>query len=120
MALVGVGELRGLGRGLVRERYRGGGGYDFTPTESVSIVTEEFEFVPKDFSIKAGVITEIMVENRDAAFHTFTYELDGKTYNHDLVGGKTATFLVRVDGPQTIKFWCEPHKPDMAGELAVQ
>lgn len=97
------------------------GGYDFTPSASVSLITKDDEFAPKDFAIKANTITEIVVENKDTAYHNFIYKLDGKTYSHDLLGGKTARFLVLVDKPQTIDYICKPHERDgMVGKLTVQ
>ena len=96
-----------------------GGGYDFDPEVSVTIRAVNFQFVPAQVSVQLGVITEIVIINEDSMFHTLTYELNGKLYNHDLVGGTTTTFLVLLPGAGTIHFWCVPHAPDMAGDFVV-
>jgi plastocyanin len=83
--------------------------YDFEPDDRITIVIEDFEFVPENFTLSAGNITEIVVENRDGAYHTFTYELDGVEYDHAIPGGQTVSFLVRFTEPDSIPYWCVPH-----------
>lgn len=96
-----------------------GGGYDFQPDVSVTIRAANFQFVPDQVSVQAGVITEIVVINEDSSFHTFTYELNGKLYDHELNAGTTTSFLVLLPSAGTVHFWCVPHSPDMAGDFVI-
>jgi plastocyanin len=101
------------------------GGYDFTPAATAHVVAKDFAFTPR-VELQAGTVTELVVENQDPAFHTFTYAVGGQTYSHNVPGGATARFLVKLDEPGTIQYWCEPHsggaagsKTGMTGELVV-
>lgn len=89
-----------------------GGGYDFDVAEvggaSQTVAVFDYEF-EEGTVIKAGQLTELIIENRDPAFHTFTYEKDGKEYNHDLVSEATVRILVYFPGPGTIEIRCIPH-----------
>lgn len=104
----------------------GGAGYDFTPDLRATVVAQDFAFPQEPLRIPAGTITEVVLENRDGAFHTFTYQVGGTTYNHDVAGGATARFLVKFDAPGSIQYWCEPHsggapgaKQGMVGTVVV-
>lgn len=90
------------------------GGYDFAAAARVTFATQDFVFAPNSVSVGRGVITELEVENRDAALHTFTYEKGGTEYSHDLLGGATSRFLVRFDDAGAVKFWCNPHSDGAA------
>lgn len=90
--------------------------YDFAPDATVEVAAEGFEFPAQPLRFRAGEITEVVVENRDAAFHTFTYAVDGQRYNHDVPAGATVTFLVRFDAPGTVQYWCEPHSDGPDGQ----
>lgn len=85
------------------------GGYDFVPDASTGVTMKDFAFNPQDVAIDAGVMTEIVAENQDNDLHTFTYVKDGVEYNHDVLGGSTAKFLVLFDEPGTYDYWCAPH-----------
>lgn len=89
-----------------------GGGYDFDVADvggaSQPVVVFDYEFEGEP-AIKAGQLTELIIENRDPAFHTFTYEKEGKEYNHDLVAGATLRILVHFPEPGTIQIRCIPH-----------
>lgn len=85
------------------------GGYDFAPEASTRVVAEDFVFNPTAVPIGVGVMTEIVVENKDGELHTFTYEKDGVEYNHDVFGGATTKFLVLFPEPGTYNYWCAPH-----------
>lgn len=103
----------------------GAGGYDFAPEASATVVAKGFAF-PKEAQVGAGVVTEVVVENQDAAFHTFTYAVGGTTYSHDVPGNGQVRFLVKLDEPGRVPYWCEPHssgapgaKEGMVGTLVV-
>lgn len=93
------------------------GGYDFTPAARAEVVTEGEQFVGP-LRVKAGEITEVAVVNKDTVPHTFTYEKDGVTYNHNVPADATAKFLVLFNAPGTITYRCLPH-PGMVGTLTV-
>lgn len=85
------------------------GSYDFTPPASVAVTLAGSEFVPAQVAVAPGVLTEIVVENRDTAFHTLTYEKDGTRYDHDVPGSGSARFLVLFEDVGAVEFWCVPH-----------
>src|SRR5881398_1058975 len=83
-----------------------GGGVDFQPSATVTVPVR--------------TVTAIVVTNKDAAIHTFTYEVNGQTYNHELLPGTTTKFVVFFDATGSIPFWCIPHRPmGMTGTLTV-
>ncbi|HEV8360983.1 MAG TPA: hypothetical protein VGR28_11065 [Candidatus Thermoplasmatota archaeon] len=90
------------------------GGYDFAPDATVHAVAKGFSYAG-EVRLAAGVVTELVVENQDSAFHTFTYSVGGATYSHDLPGGATGKFLVKIDQPGTVQYWCQPHSGGAAG-----
>lgn len=103
----------------------GAGGYDFAPDATARVAAKDFAF-PPEVPVGAGVVTEVVVENQDPAFHTFTYSIGGATYSHDVPGGATVKFLVKLDEPSEVQYWCEPHsggapgaKTGMVGTLVV-
>lgn len=102
------------------------GGYDFAPAAQAQVVAKDFAFGAAAVQLRAGEVTELAVVNQDPAFHTFTYAVGGQTYSHNVPGGATARFLVKLDEPGTVQYWCEPHsggpegaKSGMVGTLAV-
>lgn len=104
----------------------GAGGYDFVPEDTARVVAQGFAFPAAPVRIAAGTVTEVVVENQDPAFHTFTYTVGGTTYHHDVPGNGQARFLVRLDAPGTVQYWCAPHsggapgaKEGMVGTLVV-
>ena len=97
-----------------------GGGFDFQPSTTVSVTTENFAFNPSTFTVPVRTVAAIVVTNRDNAFHTFTYEVNGQTYSHDLLPGTTTKFLVFFDAPGSVAFWCIPHRSmGMIGTITV-
>jgi plastocyanin len=85
------------------------GGFDFPVKSMVNVTTQDLAFVPKALNVPGGEMTQIVVTNKDATTHTFTYVNGGTEYSHDLLGGSTTKFLVKFDAPGTIKFRCKPH-----------
>ena len=58
--------------------------------------------------------------NKDSTLHTFTYDLGGQTYSHDLLPGTTTKFLVFFDAAGSVPFWCIPHRAmGMTGTITV-
>jgi len=95
-------------------------GVDFEPQASVTLTTENFMFSPSALTVARQTLTEIVITNRDGTLHTFTYELGGKLYTHDLVPYTTTRVLVFFDAAGTIPFWCIPHRDSgMTGEMTV-
>lgn len=101
-------------------------GFDFGAGETVTVTQEGFEFLPATLTVAKSNITQITVENKDGAYHTFTYVRDGQTYNHPTPAGTTTSFLVKFDAAGAYQFWCEPHssgtpgsKTGMVGTLTV-
>lgn len=123
--------LTGVASGIrVKDIVSGAGGYDFAVDTTVPVTMTDFAFVPTSITVPSGEIVEIKVTNEDTAFHTFTYAVGGKTYNHDFPGGSESGFLVNFAEPGTILFWCAPHSAgadskvgegseDMAGTIVV-
>lgn len=110
---------QGLGAGAA-------GGYDFAPEATAQVVAKDFAFPTAAVRVAQGMVTEVVVENQDPAFHTFTYTAGGATYSHDVPGGASAKFLVKLDAPGEVQYWCEPHsggapgaKQGMVGTLVV-
>src|SRR5207245_1531973 len=97
-----------------------GGGFDFQPSATVNVTAQDFVFNPATFAVSVQTITAVAVTNRDGVLHTFTYELNGQTYSHDLLPGTTAKFLVFFDVAGSIPFWCIPHRSmGMTGTITV-
>jgi len=97
-----------------------GGGFDFQPSVTVNVTAQNFAFNPATFAVSVQTITAIAVTNRDGVLHTFTYELNGQTYSHDLLPGTTTKFLVFFDVPGSVPFWCIPHRSmGMTGTITV-
>src|SRR6266487_1085643 len=97
-----------------------GGAYDFLPQASVTVTAENFAFSPANFTVARQTLTEIVVVNKDSAFHTFTYVVGGTQYSHDLLPGSTTRFLVFFDSAGVIPFWCIPHQSSgMVGTITV-
>lgn len=90
------------------------GGYDFAPEATARVVAKDFAFPKAPVRVAAGTVTEVVVENQDPAFHTFTYTAGGVTYNHDLPGRGTAKFLIKMEAGE-VQYWCEPHSGGAAG-----
>lgn len=84
-------------------------GADFEPTVQVTITEENYLFVPDEVSFPAGELVEITLDNKDPDYHTFTYTVAGKTYNHDLLPSTTSKILVLIADPGDYDFWCIPH-----------
>jgi len=91
---------------------------DFTPTAQVSVVTADSRFQPSSFNVTAGIVTRITVLNEDNARHTFTYTVNGTTYNHDLLPGSTTRFLVLFSQPGSVPFRSIPDA-NMVGTITV-
>jgi plastocyanin len=99
---------------------RTGGGFDFDVSTSVEVTTQNLLFNPSTFTVPVGTVTAIVVTNKDNAFHTFSYEVGGKTYSHDLLPLSTTKFLVSFGAPGPIPFWCIPHRAmGMTGTMTV-
>jgi plastocyanin len=97
-----------------------GGGFDFEPSRSVNVTTQNFAFSPMTFSVPVRTIVSIVVTNKDPALHTFTYGVNGKSYGHDLLPGTTTRFLVFFDTAGRVDFWCVPHRSmGMTGSITV-
>lgn len=123
--------LTGVASGIrVKEMISDAGGYDFAVDTTVPVTMADFAFAPASITVPSGQIVEIKVTNEDTAFHTFTYAVGGKTYNHDVPGGSESGFLVKFAEPGTVLFWCVPHSAgadskvgdgseDMAGTIVV-
>ena len=92
--------------------------YDVAPQDTVHLVASNAQFSPADANVKAGRLTEIVVDNQDAVFHTFTYDLAGKTYSHDVLGSSPTRVLVQFDQPGDVSYRCLVH-PGMTGTLHV-
>jgi len=70
--------------------------------------------------VPVRTVVAIVVTNKDPAFHTFTYQLTGQTYNHELLPGTTTKFLVFFDTAVSIPYWCIPHQAmGMTGTITV-
>ena len=97
-----------------------GGGFDFEPSRTVNVTAQNFLFAPSTLSIPVRTITAIVVTNKDSTLHTFTYDLNGKRYSHDLLPSATTKFLVLFDTAASIRFWCIPHESSgMTGTMNV-
>lgn len=94
-----------------------GAAYDFEPSRTITVTTRNFEFHPADIDVPAGEVVEIVVVNEDPIAHTFTYEKDGRLYDHYLQPGTTTRFLVFFEEPTTLALICVPHEPAMSGTI---
>lgn len=128
LALLAGGLLvSGASTSAVKELAASGGGYDFVPAVSVVLDVSDHAFPTEPIKVKAGELTELVLVNHDPAFHTFTYEVGGKTYHHDLLAASTTRFLVKFDEAGTVAFWCAPHSggaaddgTGMVGQIVVE
>jgi plastocyanin len=97
-----------------------GGGFDFEPNMTVNVTTQNTQFIPSTISVPVRIVTEIIVTNKDSARHTFTYNLNGARYSHDLLPLATTKFLVYFTAAASIHFWCIPHEASgMMGTINV-
>lgn len=84
------------------------------------MTTQNFLFTPSTISIPVRTLTAIVVTNKDSTLHTFTYDLNGKRYSHDLLPLATTKFLVYFDAAGSIRFWCIPQEASgMTGTMTV-
>ena len=81
------------------------------PADAI-IAMEGFAFTD-DITVAAG--TEITIENRDDAAHTFT-EVDGAFDTGSVSGGESTTVV--IDEPGTYAYFCAIH-PSMTGTITV-
>lgn len=79
--------------------------FHFDLAAPIVLVAEDFDFVPNHVTLRAGEIVQLRVHNRDAVYHTFTYEKDGQRYTHDLRAASVTDLLVRFDEPGQHVFW---------------
>lgn len=86
-----------------------GAAFDVVPDETVTVVMKDFMFAPREVTIPAGKLVELVIDNQDSTMHTFTYTANGRDVDVTLVGGVKTSVLVKIDTPQTIPFWCTPH-----------
>jgi plastocyanin len=97
-----------------------GGGFDFEPGKTVNVTTQTSLFIPSALSIPVRTLTAIAVTNKETMTHTFTYDLNGKRYSHELLPLATTKFLVYFDAAASIRFWCIPHEASgMTGTMTV-
>ena len=97
-----------------------GGGFDFQVGATVNVTAQNFAFDPSTFTVSNHTFTAIVVTNRDAVLHTFTYDFNGQTYTHDFLPGTTTKFLVFFAVSGSIPFWCIPHRSmGMTGTITV-
>jgi len=97
-----------------------GGGFDFQVGATVNVTAQNFAFDPSMFTVSNHTFTAIVVTNRDAVLHTFTFDFNGQTYTHDLLPGTTTKFLVFFAVSGSIPFWCIPHRSmGMTGMMTV-
>ncbi len=86
---------------------------------AVTVNLTDFEFVPKELTIKKGTVVTFV--NLDRAKHTVTAD-DKKFESGDLESGKS--FTMTFDDPGTFPYYCEFHGDkggvDMAGKIVVQ
>lgn len=95
-------------------------GFDFEPSATVNLTTANFLFQPSTLTVPVQTVVAIVVTNQENQFHTFTYELGGRTYSHDILPGATTKFLVFFDASGSIPFWCIPHQAmGMTGTMTV-
>lgn len=95
--------------------------------ETVVLRAKDFVFSPTEVALPAGKIVDLHIINEDAAVHTFSYSLDGKEREAVVLGSSETHVYLRLDEPQTIRFWCAPHSAGaaddgsgMVGTLVVQ
>lgn len=93
---------------------------DIAPEATVTLAAENYLFAPTNITVPAGKVTEIVVVNKDTAYHTFTYTLNGTTYSHAVLGSSTTKFLVFFAAPASVRFWCIPHESmGMTGTMNI-
>ena len=86
------------------------GGFDFAAEAWANVTTENFAFHPAQFTVQANRITQIILTNKDAVRHTFTYTLSATTYDHEILPSSTTSFLVLFHSTGTVSYWCIPHQ----------
>jgi len=97
-----------------------GGGFDFEPSQTVSVTAQDFLFHPASFNVSVRTVVAIVVVNKDSALHTFTYEVGGRTYSHELLPGTSTRFLVFFDAVGSVPYWCIPHRSTgMTGTISA-
>lgn len=92
-------------------------GHNLVAERTLALTTADFAFSPKTFEVEAGELTELVVTNEDGALHTFSYEKDGKRYDHTLLTGETRILLLFQEKGE-FRFWCAPHSAGAADEGA--
>jgi plastocyanin len=84
----------------------------------LDMTTSDFEFSPEELSVSSGEEVSVFIENEDMTLHTFTSEeLD---VDEVIPAGASIRVTFTAPGPGTYKFECEPHSPDMSGEVVVE
>jgi plastocyanin len=86
---------------------------------TVTVNLKDFEFVPKELTVKKGTVVTFV--NQDRAKHTVTAD-DRKFASGDLPSGKS--FTMTFNDPGTFPYYCEFHGDkggvDMSGKITVQ
>lgn len=88
------------------------GAYDVVPESVVRVVAVDVKFVPQSIVVQQGIVTEVVVENRDPVFHTLSYSAGDRHVRQDLLPSSTTRFLVLFDSLGPVAAWCAPHSQD--------
>jgi plastocyanin len=96
-----------------------GSGYEsaIARGDDIKMTQKDFAFVPERLTAEAGEVA-VVIENEDAATHTFT--IDELGVDLFVPAGKSARVTFQADWPETYRFYCKPHAPDMDGSLTVE
>lgn len=89
--------------------------YDVEPEATVTLALRDYRFEPRELRVPAGRLVEIELVNEDTSVHTFTYVLDGRTYDHRIPAGETSRVLTRFAAPGEVPYWCRPHSAGEGG-----
>lgn len=85
--------------------------FDLPVTGTREVRASVFAFEPARVELPAGQAIEFVVRNDDIALHTFTYEVGGVVYDHEIAAGQTTRFAVLVPEAGEVPFWCVLHSP---------
>lgn len=92
---------------------------------TITIVMTDNKYTPNKIEVEAGKEITFIAKNQGAAVHNMkilSSKTEGKDFASDALVNpeKESKFTVTFTKKGTVKFQCDYHLPDMAGEITVK
>lgn len=92
---------------------------------TITVVMTDNKYTPNKIEVEAGKEITFVAKNQGAAVHNMkilSSKTEGKDFSSDALVNpeKESKFTVTFTKKGTVKFQCDYHLPDMAGEIIVK